>query len=114
MNKKEQGIKGEKLAKAHYEKLGYEILESNFRYKRAEIDFIALTEEEKLLVFVEVKARSRKDFGEAESFVSMTQQDRIREAAEEYIFGINWQKDIRFDIVCVDAKEKVEVFEDAF
>lgn len=114
MDNKESGIVGEELAVQHYLDLGFEILERNYRYCRAEIDFIALSSDEKLLVFVEVKNRSRKDFGEAESFVSAAQQTRIKEAAEEYIFGINWKKDIRFDIVCVNPMEEVEVFRDAF
>ena len=114
MDKKAAGIKGEERAKSHYQEQGYEILESNYRYKKAEIDFIALAGDEQLLVFVEVKNRRRKDFGEAESFVSKAQQQRIQEAAEEYIYGINWKKDIRFDIVCVNPKGELEVFEDAF
>jgi len=113
MNHKTKGKRGEELAQAHYIELGYEILEENYRYKRAEIDFIALLAEE-LLVFVEVKARSRRDFGEAETFVSSEQQARIKDAAEDYIFGIDWHKDIRFDIVCVDSKKQLEIFEDAF
>ncbi len=113
MDNKNKGKKGEDLAKSHYRKLGCEVLEENYRFKRAEIDLIVL-KEEALLIFVEVKNRSRTDFGEAETFVSEAQQNRIKEAAEDYIFGINWQKDIRFDIVCVDQKDQLEVFEDAF
>ncbi|MEQ9466899.1 MAG: YraN family protein [Ekhidna sp.] len=113
MDRKTKGIQGEAIAKRHYENAGCEILETNYRYKRAEIDLIALQSED-LLIFVEVKNRSRKDFGEAESFVSDAQQSRIKEAAEDYIFGINWQKDIRFDIACVDPEGNIEVFEDAF
>ncbi len=113
MDRKTKGIKGEELAKNHYIKIGAEILESNYRHKRAEIDFIALFDE-KLLVFVEVKTRSRIDYGEAETFVSDNQQVRIKEAAEEYIFGIDWKRDIRFDIVGVDSKGELEIFEDAF
>ena len=113
MNQKFKGIQGEELVKQHYEKKGFEILESNYRYGRAEIDLIVL-EEEKLLVFVEVKFRNRRDYGEPETFVSGAQQSRIKEAAEDYIFGINWQKDIRFDIACVDLAGKIELFEDAF
>ena len=48
------------------------------------------------------------------SLRSEAQQQRIKDAAEEYIFGINWQNDIRFDIACVTAGSVVEVFEDAF
>ncbi|MEQ8907127.1 YraN family protein [Ekhidna sp.] len=113
MDRKTKGIVGEGIAKRHYENQGCEILESNYRYKRAEIDLIALKDEQ-ILIFVEVKKRSRADFGEAETFVSEAQQDRIKEAAEDYIYGINWQKNVRFDIVCIDAENKIEVFEDAF
>ena len=113
MDRKTKGIQGEAIAKSYYEKQGCEILESNYRYNRAEIDFIALLNEE-LLIFIEVKNRSRKDFGDAETFVSEAQQERIKEAAEDYIFGINWKKDIRFDIVCIDSAGEIEVFEDAF
>ena len=113
MDRKTKGIQGEGIAKNHYERHGYEVLEQNFRHGRSEIDLIVMKNEQ-LLVFVEVKNRSRKDFGEAETFVSEAQQNRIREAAEEYIYGINWQKDIRFDIACVQSDGKIEIFEDAF
>lgn len=113
MDRKAKGIEGEAIAKHHYESLGFEILETNYRYQRAEIDLIVLQEDE-FLVFVEVKSRSSKDYGEAETFVSEAQQERIKAAAEDYIYAISWKKDIRFDIVTVDADGKIEVFEDAF
>lgn len=113
MDRKTKGIEGEAIAKRYYERLGYEILETNYRFGRSEIDLIALKEEH-LLIFIEVKNRSRKDFGDPETFVSESQQERIREAAEEYIFGIKWKKDLRFDIACIHSNGYVEVFEDAF
>ncbi|MBC6401089.1 MAG: YraN family protein [Ekhidna sp.] len=113
MNSKSKGEFGERIAKTHYESLRYEVLEINYRFKRSEIDLIVL-QEEILLIFVEVKNRSRKDFGEAETFVSPAQQKRIKEAAEDYIYRINWKKDIRFDIACVSPNGEIEVFKDAF
>lgn len=113
MDRKAKGKRGEAIAKSHYQKGGYEILEMNYRYGRAEIDLIALLNEQ-LLVFVEVKSRGRSDFGHPETFVSKEQQARIQEAAEDYILAINWKKDIRFDIVTLDPNNKLEVFEDAF
>lgn len=113
MNSKTKGKRGEEIVCRHYELAGAEILETNYRFRRCEIDLIAL-DRNKLLVFVEVKTRSRKDYGEPESFVSNLQRERIREAAEDYIFAINWEGDIRFDIACVDMKNKIEIFEDAF
>ncbi|MEO9872433.1 YraN family protein [Ekhidna sp.] len=113
MDRKTKGIEGEAIAKRYYEKEGCEILETNYRFGRAEIDLIALLSD-KLLIFIEVKNRSRTDFGEAETFVSNSQQERIKEAAEDYIYGINWKKDVRFDIACVDTAGNIDVFEDAF
>ncbi|MEM6831709.1 MAG: YraN family protein, partial [Bacteroidota bacterium] len=103
MDRKSKGILAEQLAQDHYKNHGYEILEANYRHHRAEVDFIALNEQESLLVFVEVKKRSRSDFGDPETFVSENQVGLIKEAAEAYILGINWNKDIRFDIVAVDS-----------
>ena len=113
MNSKSKGEFGEETAKNYYLSLKCEILETNYRYKRCEVDLIVL-QDDTLLIFVEVKNRSGKDFGEAETFVSEAQKNRIKEAAEEYIYAINWKKDIRFDIVCVDPRGRFEVFEDAF
>lgn len=113
MNNKIIGNQGELLAKERYESLGYEILESNYRHQRGEIDFIAMQNED-TLIFVEVKSRNRNDYGEPETFVSNRQQALIKEAAENYIYEINWKKEIRFDIVCINANNQLEVFEDAF
>lgn len=112
MDSKSKGIQGEAIAKAHYEQQGYEILEQNYRYRRSEIDLIV--HKHHFLVFVEVKHRSTMDFGAPESFVSPAQEERIREAAEDYIYAIRWKKGIRFDIVCVYKDGNVEVIEDAF
>lgn len=112
MDRKTKGNKGEVLIKDFYEEQGYEILEKNYRHCRAEIDLIALKDD--LLIFIEVKLRSSDKFGPAETFVSRAQENRIKDAAEEYIYAINWMKDIRFDIASVDSEGNIELFEDAF
>ncbi len=113
MSTKLKGELGERLARKHYEAAQCEVLETNYRYKRCEVDLIVLIDD-KLLVFVEVKQRTDNSFGEAETFVSEAQQNRIKEAAEDYIYAINWKKDVRFDVVCVDAEGRIKIFEDAF
>ena len=113
MNSKNKGKYGEDLAVSYLRNKGFEILERNFRYRRGEIDVIGILDNE-LLVFFEVKFRKRDDFGEPEEFVSRAQELKIIEAAEEYIFGINWHKDIRFDIVSIKQGEGIEHIEDAF
>ncbi|MCR9250371.1 MAG: YraN family protein [bacterium] len=110
-DKKKIGITGENQAASYLEGLGFEILERNYRYKRAEIDIIAM--KSNLLLFVEVKARKNNRFGNPEEFVSNSQKKLIIEAADDYIHAINWQKNIRYDIIAITGKE-LEHFQDAF
>ncbi|MTI33188.1 YraN family protein [Cytophagales bacterium RKSG123] len=108
------GKKGEKLAERLLEAKGFEIQEKNYRFERNEIDLIA--KKGNLLLFVEVKCRSDNYFGEAETFLGKAQTQRILVAAENYIFSTNWEGDIRFDVIAIQLKNKMEIvhFEDAF
>lgn len=109
------GKLGEDNAAAFLIKNGYEILQRNYRFKKSEVDLIC--SRNKLMVFVEVKTRSSKAFGNPESFVSQNQQEAIIRAAEEYILERNWEGDIRFDIIAIYKKgteEELVHFEDAF
>ncbi len=108
------GAEGEELAKNFLEEKGFAIEEKNFRYKRAEIDLIAL--KDNLLIFVEVKTRSNSRYGEPEAFVNHKKAALILEAAEHYVLEKNWLSDIRFDIISVVVKPIVKIhhFEDAF
>lgn len=112
---KDIGRKGEKIALDHLLCKGYEFLEQNYHFKKAEIDLIF--QKDKLLIFVEVKFRSSDQFGYPEEMVSQRQQELILEAAENYIVENNWQNDIRFDIISILAigkKISISHFEDAF
>lgn len=109
------GKKGEDLAVEFLERDGYRVLHRNFRYKKSEIDIIC--SREGLLIFVEVKSRSSKAFGQPETFVSKSQEQSILQAAEAYVLAENWQEDIRFDIIAIYKKEgvqEIEHFQDAF
>ena len=48
--------------------MGYEILEQNYRYRKAVIDIIA--RKDNFIIVVEVKARSSSYYGALESFVN--------------------------------------------
>lgn len=112
MDTKNRGKYGEDLAVSYLEKKGFEILERNYRHRQGEIDLIGIWRDE-LLVFVEVKLRKGNGYGEPETFVSAHQQRLIIKTAEDYIFSINWMKDIRFDIVAITGERVVHI-EDAF
>lgn len=107
-----RGKYGEDLAVSYLEGKGFEVLERNYRHRKGEIDVIALYKNV-LLVFVEVKLRKDAAYGMPEMFVSATQQRGVIEAADAYIHAINWQKDIRFDIIAISGNEVYHI-EDAF
>lgn len=113
--KKQTGDDGEAEAAAFLQSKGYEIVERNFRHKKSEIDIIAM--KDNWLVFVEVKTRSYAYFGYPEEFVDAAKQKQIFYAADEYMHRINWEGNVRYDIVSVLGKgdnREVMHFEDAF
>jgi putative endonuclease len=114
VNNKKIGDLGEDLAIKILQSKDYEILERNYRYKRSEIDIIAL--HHNLLVFIEVKSLHSFQHGFPEERVNQAKVDKVMEAAEDYIHAINWQKDIRFDILSINLKKPSEYLhiEDAF
>ncbi|KAB7731832.1 YraN family protein [Rudanella paleaurantiibacter] len=111
----EFGKQGEEEAIRYLQAAGYQVLECNYRYQHAEIDLIA--QKGKLLVFVEVKARSSTAYGNPEEFVSYTKVRLLKRVAEHYIFASNWHHDVRFDIVAIvrtGNEMKIKHIEDAF
>lgn len=110
------GQSGETLAADYLHAKGYTLLECNYRFKRAEVDIIARTEN--ILVFAEIKTRSSNRFGYPEEFVSPRKTELFLLAAEEYIHQVNWQHDIRFDIIAISGSPtgayQIHHIEDAF
>ena len=100
-NKRGIGTRGEDQAVHFLHSNGYEILDRNYRYRRAEIDIIA--RKNNLIIFIEVKKRADNKFGFPESFVSEEQIKRIMVAAEEYVYQNDWNGNIRFDIISIEG-----------
>ena len=93
------GRKGEVLAKAHLEASGYEIMDENWVFGKAEVDLIAY--KAGVIIFTEVKTRTGNGFGEPEDFVDARKQKLLVQAADEYIYVMDHQGDVRFDIISV-------------
>jgi putative endonuclease len=110
------GRRGESLAKAHLETAGYEILDENWTHGKAEIDLIAY--KDKVIIFAEVKTRTGNGFGEPEDFVDLRKQRLLAGAADEYIYLMNHQGEVRFDIIAIlfnnETNFKLNHIEDAF
>lgn len=110
------GAWGEDLAVALLEQSGMEIVERNWRYKRAEIDII--TREKDILVFVEVKTRAYAAFGLPEEMVDKRKRQLLIDAAMAYMRSVGYDWEIRFDIVSVLGEPgrltEIKHFKDAF
>ncbi|HCE54813.1 MAG: hypothetical protein APF83_06765 [Lutibacter sp. BRH_c52] len=111
----ELGELGEDLAVEELEKKGYEIVERNWRYKKAEIDIIARKDE--VLAIVEVKTRSSDYFGDPQDFVNTKKIKMLVEAVNEYVNSKDLEVEVRFDIMAIiinKNKLTIEHLEDAF
>ena len=78
----ELGKKGEELAIDFLQKKKYSIIARNYRFDKAEVDIIAQMED--ILVIVEVKTRSSKDFGNPEEFVKPKLEEYIEQLKNAY------------------------------
>lgn len=95
---KEIGKNGEELACKYLEKNDYEILERNFFTGKGEIDIIARIKNE--YVFIEVKTRISKNFGQPIEAVDEHKKKNIIKASKFYIYLNSLEnKYIRFDII---------------
>jgi putative endonuclease len=112
------GQRGEEDAYFHLRKLGYIMVERNFRSPRChgEIDLIAW--EGDVLCFIEVKTRTSHEVKPAEAAVDRHKRREIAEVAREYLRRLPPSCQWRFDIVSVyydslTPRPQMEVFRNA-
>ncbi|SDH00019.1 putative endonuclease [Psychroflexus sediminis] len=111
----ELGKSGEKDAVNFLRNKGYDILETNYVYDKAEVDIIAKSGE--YLVVVEVKTRSTPDFGDPQDFLKPAQIKRLIKAVDYYINEKDIDLEVRFDIIAIIKNKlgkRIEHLEDAF
>ena len=110
---KQRGDAAETLAAEFLVARGLRLLQRNFRVRGGEIDLVCL--DGKTLVFVEVRLRSRGDFGDAAASITAGKRRRIILAARHYLQG---REDcpVRFDCVLLDTLDpaRLEWLRNAF
>jgi len=110
------GSCGEHRARQFLERHGYQIKARNWRFSRYEIDIIASFDD--LLVFIEVKTRSFNDVTKPEAAVTMLQWGNIARAAGAYMAHVDYDWEIRFDIIAItnhhEGTFSIEHFKDIF
>ena len=97
------GALGEQLAAEHLQRLGYRIVERNYRTRWGELDLIA--HDGRLLAFVEVKTR-RVSGGAGSPFeaVDRRKQAQVRRIAAGWLTEVSDRPradDLRFDVIGV-------------
>jgi len=111
----ELGKLGEELAVDFLQQNGYDILETNWVFQKAEIDIIA--QKENILAIVEVKTRSSIDFGLPQDFVKPKKIQLLVKAVNEYVISNDLDVEVRFDIIAIHKEGKnykIEHIDDAF
>lgn len=113
----ELGEWGEQYATEYLLKKGYEIVERNYFYDKAEVDIIAKTKAGDCIVCVEVKTRNSDVFGDPQSFVSKGKIKLMVKAMDAYLIENNISLETRFDIIAIIKNKSIEElthYENAF
>jgi putative endonuclease len=114
--KQRAGEAAEEAACAHLRQHGCRIVARNVRYREGEIDIVAA--EADTLLFVEVRLRTRTDFGGGAASVDALKRRRLVRAAQHYLaqhFGAGRAlPPCRFDVITADAGGVREWIRDAF
>lgn len=98
---------------------GLKLVERNYRVARGpsrpggEIDLILRDPADSTLVFVEVRQRSRSDFGSAADSITPAKRHRVIHAARHYLNRLKVWPPCRFDVVCIDG-DRIEWLQAAF
>ncbi len=118
------GAQGEELAAKFLEGQGFQIMERNYRFERAEVDLICFEPAEVYeqggeIVFVEVKTRSGRGFGRPEEAVTPEKQAHIVRASRAFLYEFQLEgAPCRFDVISVHMGDRSEPeithFRDAF
>lgn len=96
----ELGKWGEDLAVAWLQAKGYTITERDWKSGRRDIDIIA-KDADGTIVFVEVKTRRNRVFGEPEEAIDFRKMQSLQQAINHYIKFRHLNGNVRFDIISI-------------
>ena len=111
------GKEGEEEAVQCLLQKGYTILHRNWRAGKKELDIVAMDNQQKTLVVVEVKTRKNLLFGEPEEAINDTKIRRIVSSTDTYLRKFAIDLPVRFDIIAIVGEKppfQIEHLEDAF
>ena len=97
----ETGRQGEQAAAEWLRREGYELLDTNWRSGRYELDIVARRWDE--LHFVEVKSRRAAGLTSPEEAMTLRKQQALIQAARAYLGWHPWPGEVYFDLAAVDV-----------
>lgn len=97
----ELGIWGEQQAVDHLERKGYTIVERDWKSGSRDIDIVSIDPDDNSVVFVEVKTRRNRIFGEPEEAIDHFKRQNLIQAINHYVKCKHIHRDIRFDVVSI-------------
>jgi putative endonuclease len=96
-----RGGAAERLAAAYLELMGERVVARNERVAGVELDLV--TREGDVIAIVEVKYRSRMDFGGAALAIDAGKRRRLRRAAQA--LAADGNSTVRLDVIVLEAEE---------
>ena len=112
MHKRKQGDQFELLAWSWLENHGYSLIDKNFARRIGEIDLIVRDPDNSTVVFVEVRFRKNKYFGDGAATVTTHKQSKLIRAAMYFLSRnkIYAQKLCRFDVISISINQNKPKF----
>jgi putative endonuclease len=106
------GQSAESRAEAFLKARGLKLVARNWRCRFGEIDLVM--QDGATLVFIEVRLRSRSDFGGAAASVTPAKQKKLLTAARQYLTTLKTLPPCRFDVVALSGDAAPEWIRNAF
>jgi putative endonuclease len=108
MTNYQAGHEAEKVAAKYLERLGYDIVDMNWRRRVCEIDIIAKHND--VMYFVEVKSRLNLAQGSGLDYITPKKLKQMQFAAECWINEYNYQGDYELAAIEIDGNLKITEF----
>ena len=102
------GKEGELIAFMVFQRDGFTILETNWKFRKAEVDIIA--QKDGFLIFIEVKTRISKKYGKSSDAIDKKKISLYKDAVEGYLEQNPTELEIRFDVInIIIGKDETQI-----
>lgn len=112
MNTTAIGQRAELIAAQYLRKHRFQIIDTNWRTRRCEIDIIAY--KNSTLYFVEVRYRKTVDFNSALASISHTKLLQMKYAAQNWVGKHNWQQAYTLSVIVVNRNNHVQFIQELY